>query len=180
MKHLTLLFLAAFTFSLLARSQGIVKQAPPGFDTLCADIPHGKVDSIVYPSKTVGTNRNATIYLPPGYSKKNKYPVVYLLHGIGGDEYEWLRDGGKPEIILDNLYAQGKIVPMIVVMPNGRAIKDDRRGGNIMAPEKVQGFATFEQDLLNDLIPFIEKNILLFQIVKAGPLQACQWVEVNH
>ncbi len=60
--------------------------------------------------------------------------------------------------ILDNLYAEKKIVPMIVVMPNGRAMKDDRAEGNIMAPEKVQAFATFEKDLLNDLIPFIEKN----------------------
>jgi enterochelin esterase-like enzyme len=59
---------------------------------------------------------------------------------------------------LDNLYAEGKIQPMIVVMPNGRAMKDDRAVGNIMAADKVQAFATFEQDLLNDLIPFIEKN----------------------
>src|SRR6266498_1207455 len=158
MKHLILLLFAAFAFSSVANSQAIEKSAPAGFDSLQQNIQHGKVDSIVYPSKTVGTNRKALIYLPPGYSKKNKYPVLYLLHGIGGDQYEWLRDGGKPEVILDNLYAQEKIVPMIVVMPNGRAIKDDRRGGNIMAPEKVQGFATFEKDLLNDLIPFIEKK----------------------
>jgi enterochelin esterase-like enzyme len=65
-------------------------------------------------------------------------------------------------MILDNLYAEGKIQPMIVVLPNGRAIKDDRRGGNIMAPDKVQGFATFEKDLLNDLIPFIEKKYPVF------------------
>ena len=83
--------------------------------------------------------------------------MVYLLHGIGGDEKEWL-NGGHPQVILDNLYAENKIEPMIVVLPNGRAMKDDRAGGNIMAPEKVQAFATFEKDLLNDLIPFIEKK----------------------
>src|SRR5690606_10581654 len=70
---------------------------------------------------------------------------------------EWLT-GGHPEIILDNLYADGKLEPMIVIMPNGRAMKDDSAGGNVMAPDKVQAFATFEQDLLNDLIPHIEKS----------------------
>jgi len=133
------------------------KQAPKGFDSLRADIPHGKIDSISYFSKTVDTIRRTLIYTPPGYSKKNKYPVLYLLHGIGGDEKEWL-NGGNPQVILDNLYAQGKIEPMIVVMPNGRAMKNDRATGNIMAPDKVQAFATFEKDLLNDLIPFVEKK----------------------
>ena len=133
------------------------KQAPKGFDSLRTDIPHGKIDSISYFSKTVDTIRRTLIYTPPGYSKKNKYPVLYLLHGIGGDEKEWL-NGGNPQVILDNLYAQGKIEPMIVVMPNGRAMKNDRATGNIMAPDKVQAFATFEKDLLNDLIPFIEKK----------------------
>ncbi len=145
-------------FGIAINAQSIVKPAQPGFDTVRSGIAHGIIDTITYSSKTVGTNRRALIYTPPGYSKKNKYPVLYLLHGIGGDEKEWLNDGGKPQIILDNLYADGKIKPMIVVLPNGRAIKDDRRGGNIMAPDKVQGFATFEKDLLNDLIPFIEKN----------------------
>src|SRR5689334_6814955 len=110
-------------------SQPTDKEAPKGFDVEQTNIHHGRIDSIVYESKTVGTKRKATIYLPPGYSKSTKYPVLYLLHGIGGDEYEWLRDGGKPNIILDNLMAAGKIKPMIVVMPNGRAAKDDSRSG---------------------------------------------------
>ena len=130
---------------------------PANFDIVKENIPHGKLDTISYSSKTVGSVRRALIYTPPGFSKKKKYPVVYLLHGIGGDEKEWL-NGGHPQVILDNLYAENKIEPMIVVLPNGRAMKDDRAGGNIMAPEKVQAFATFEKDLLNDLIPFIEKK----------------------
>src|SRR6187399_1552062 len=133
------------------------KQAPKGFDSLRIDIPHGKIDSISYFSKTVDTIRRTLIYTPPGYSKKNKYPVLYLLHGIGGDEKEWL-NGGSPQNILDNLYSEGKVTPMIIVMPNGRAMKNDRPTGNIMAPDKVQAFATFEKDLLNDLIPFVEKK----------------------
>src|SRR5438045_7817673 len=100
-------YLSILIFSLAIGSasfaQDVVKQMPKDFDVVKNDIPHGKVDSIVYESKTVGTKRKATIYLPPGYSKSTKYPVLYLLHGIGGDEYEWLRDGGNPDIILDNL-----------------------------------------------------------------------------
>ncbi|MDX1545022.1 MAG: alpha/beta hydrolase-fold protein [Christiangramia sp.] len=137
--------------------KGLEREAPEGFDVERNDIPHGKIDSISYKSKTVGTTRKALIYTPPNYSKSKKYPVLYLLHGIGGDEKEWLR-GGKPQVILDNLYAEGKANPMIVVMPNGRAMKDDRAVGNIFDSTKVAAFANFENDLLKDLIPFIEKN----------------------
>ena len=87
--------------------------------------------------------------------------MLYLLHGIGGDEKEWL-NGGSPQVILDNLYAKGKIEPMIVVLPNGRAMKDDRAGGNIFDSAKVQAFSTFEKDLLNDLIPYIQKNFSVY------------------
>ncbi len=138
-------------------AQPAEKHAPRGYDSLRADILHGKIDTIRYPSATVGVNRRALIYTPPGYSKKNKYPVLYLLHGIGGDEKEWLNNG-NPQVILDNLYAEHKVVPMIVVLPNGRAMKYDSAGGNIFEPEKVQAFTNFEKDLLNDLIPFIEKK----------------------
>lgn len=141
----------------LVQAQPIEKHMPSGFDSVRAGIDHGRIDTIVYPSKTVGTNRRALVYTPPGYSKKKKYPVLYLLHGIGGDEKEWL-NGGRPQVILDNLYAEGKIEPMIVVLPNGRAMKDDRAIGNIMDTAKVRAFAVFEQDLLNDLIPYIEKK----------------------
>lgn len=137
--------------------QGFEKQAPKGFDNVRSDISKGKIDTISYPSKTVGVKRRALIYTPPSYSENKKYPVLYLLHGIGGDEKEWLNHG-SPQVILDNLYADGKIEPMIVVMPNGRAMKDDRAIGNVMALDKQEAFATFEKDLLNDLIPFIEKE----------------------
>jgi enterochelin esterase-like enzyme len=133
------------------------RHAPAGYDSLRAEIPHGRIDTVAYVSKTVGVSRKALVYTPPSYARSKKYPVLYLLHGIGGDEKEWL-NGGHPQVILDNLYAEGKIEPMIVVMPNGRAMKDDRASGNIMASDKVQAFATFEKDLLNDLIPYIEKK----------------------
>lgn len=157
MKKFLFLIVLMNLFFLSIIAQPTVKEAPAGFDVERTGIAHGKIDTISYDSKTVGTTRRALIYTPPGFSTRKKYPVLYLLHGIGGDEKEWLH-GGKPQVILDNLYADGKLVPMIVVMPNGRAMKDDRATGNIMAPDKVQAFATFEQDLLNDLIPFVEKK----------------------
>ncbi|NRF37775.1 esterase [Pedobacter sp. LMG 31643] len=143
-------------------SQKIVAPAAPGFDLVDVAIPHGKIDTVSYYSKTVGNIRKAITYTPPGYSKSKKYPVLYLLHGIGGDEKEWL-NGGTPQVILDNLYAAGKLEPMIVVMPNGRAMKDDRPIGNIMSKDKIEAFSTFERDLLSDLIPFVEKKYRVYK-----------------
>ncbi len=145
------------TASLSSYAQTTVGRAPSGFDSLRSDIPQGMIDVIAYESKTVGSVRHASIYTPPGYTKDKKYPALYLLHGIGGDEKEWLSEG-RVQAILDNLYAEGKIEPMIVVLPNGRAMKDDRAGGNIFDSAKVRAFATFEKDLLNDLIPFMERE----------------------
>ncbi len=157
MKHFYTLIAVFMLISVAAIAQNIEKEAPKGFDVVEPNIAHGKIDTITYNSKTVGTKRRALVYTPPGYSKSKKYPVLYLLHGIGGDEKEWLQ-GGQPQVILDNLYAQKKVQPMIVVLPNGRAMKDDRAVGNVFDSAKVQAFAAFEKDLLNDLIPYVEKK----------------------
>jgi enterochelin esterase-like enzyme len=117
--------------------------------------PHGKLEMIEYDSKSVGTRRKMQVYTPPGYSPDKKYPVLYLLHGIGGDETEWERFA-KPHLLLDNLLADGKAVPMILVMPNGRAQKNDRAEGNVFA--SAPAFAAFEKDLLQDVIPAIESR----------------------
>jgi enterochelin esterase-like enzyme len=118
-------------------------------------IPRGRLEMIEYDSKTVGTRRKMNVYTPPGYSKDKKYPVLYLLHGIGGDETEWQRFA-TPDVLLDNLIADGKATPMIVVMPNGRAQANDRPEGNVYAA--APAFATFERDLLDDVIPAIESR----------------------
>jgi len=118
-------------------------------------IPHGKLELIEYDSKTVGTRRKMNVYTPPGYSKDTKYPVVYLLHGIGGDETEWIRFA-HPAELFDNLIADGKMVPLIAVFPNGRAQKDDRPGDNPFTT--APAFAVFERDLLDDVIPAIESR----------------------
>ena len=126
---------------------------PAGFDVKRENIPHGNLEMIEYDSKTVGTKRKMQVYTPPGYSKDKKYPVLYLLHGIGGDETEWQRLC-TPNVLLDNLLAQDKVVPMIVVMPNGRAQKNDRAEGDVF--RSGPAFANFEHDLLDDVIPTIE------------------------
>jgi len=131
-------------------------QEPAGFDTERDGIRHGTISQIEYKSETVGTMRKATVYTPAGYDENRKYPVLYLLHGIGGDENEWMQ--GNPAEIMDNLYADGKAVPMIIIMPNGRAMVNDRAEGNVYSPESQAAFANFENDLLNDLIPYVESH----------------------
>ena len=133
----------------------VAPPAPAGFDVHRSDIQHGTLALVEYESRTVGTRRKTYIYTPAGYTTDTKYPVLYLLHGIGGDEDEWRR-GGNAHVILDNLIADKLAAPMVVVMPNGRAQPNDRVEGNGMA--SAPAFAKFEQDLLQDLIPFVESK----------------------
>lgn len=143
-------------FSLLVSVPLLAADAPPtGFDQPREGVERGKVELVEYDSTTVGIKRKARVYTPPGYSAEKKYPVLYLLHGIGGDENEWTRNGA-PNVILDNLIAAGEAPPMLVVLPNGRAGKEVTARDPI--PKQSPAFAAFEQDLLTDLIPFIEKT----------------------
>ena len=129
---------------------------PPADITETRDgVPRGELQMIRYESQAVGTTRRMNVYTPPGYSAERRYPVLYLLHGIGGDESEWERVA-TPQVLFDNLIADGKAVPMIVVMPNGRAQENDRAEGNVFAA--APAFAAFEQDLLGDVIPTIESR----------------------
>ena len=102
------------------------------------------------------------VYTPPGYDPKKVYPVLYLLHGIGGTHTEWTVEGpgGMPKTneILSNLINAGKAKPMIAVMPNVRAMKPDSVPGNQTSPEAVAAFHNFINDLRDDLMPFIESN----------------------
>lgn len=129
------------------------RRPPEGFDVRREGAARGRLETVEYDSKVVDGKRKARVYTPPGYSKDQKYPVLYLLHGIGGDENEWAR-GGAPDAILDNLYADGKAAPMIVVLPNGRASKEV--GPRDPIPKQSPAFAAFEKELLDDLIPFVD------------------------
>jgi enterochelin esterase-like enzyme len=92
--------------------------APKGFDTKRDGVERGKVEAVEYDSKSLGSKRKVMVYTPPGFSKDSQYPVLYLLHGAGDDETGWTRRGAA-DVILDNLYADHKVVPMIVAMPYG-------------------------------------------------------------
>ena len=152
-----------------------------------ADVPHGAVQSVWYPSPLLKEKgRRMYVYTPPGYVTGNtRYPVLYLLHGGGGDEDQWI-NLGRTNVIMDNLIAAGKVKPMIVVMPNGNANQIVAQGygyGPIprpapqraprAAPGGAAGRATppaggrgmtmtyegsYPQSLVNEVIPFVDKN----------------------
>ncbi len=126
-----------------------------GFDVAREDIPKGLVEAVTYESKSIGITRRMVVYTPPGYANDREYPVLYLLHGIGDDENGW-HQKGSTNVILDNLLADGRIEPMIVVMPNGRAAA----GITVDTPQYAQlpAFAAFEEDLLDDIISLVEKR----------------------
>jgi len=147
--------------------------APEGFDTRADGVARGNVAAIEYDSSVVEGKRPAVVYTPPGYSTDREYPVLYLLHGIGGNETHWT-SFGSADAILDNLIASGSAEPMIVVMPHGRASNEPEmqfgrggrgdgdgggrggRGGG-MAVE-FEAYAAFGRELIDDLIPYIEAN----------------------
>ncbi len=116
------LFIASVvgTAALLAQTPATFPNAPQGFDVPRAGIAAGHVERVEYRSSVTGGTKPAMVYTPPGYSSSQKFPVLYLLHGIGGNERHWVGPGAAAAI-LDNLIADKKAVPMIVVMPHGRS-----------------------------------------------------------
>jgi enterochelin esterase-like enzyme/Spy/CpxP family protein refolding chaperone len=126
--------------------------APADFTQVRPGIPKGKLETITYNSKSIGVDRKAVVYTPPNYDPNQKYPVLYLMHGIGGNETHWTKPGAA-NVILDNLIADNKAVPMIIVMPNGRATAKPPTE-NFMSD--FDYYADFEKDLLQDLMPYME------------------------
>jgi enterochelin esterase-like enzyme len=167
---------------------------PAGFNVKRDNVPHGEITAVQYDSKALGTRRQVRIYTPPGYSTKRKYPVLYLLHGIGGNDREWLQ-ACKADNVLDNLIADGKMKPMVVVFPNGNSSvtadslnappgERGARGGAPGAPSGAgvgagapagagagRGFGggfdswgkPFENDLIKDIIPYIESHYSVYK-----------------
>lgn len=118
-------------------------------------IPHGEIRSCVYFSKTTGTWRDLNIYTPPGYDKhtEERYPVLYIQHGGGEDERGWAVQG-KTNIILDNLIAEGKANPMLVVIPNGNVLKPGMRAGGY----NEEAMTAFKEEIFENVIPFVESH----------------------
>ncbi len=109
------------------------------------NVPHGKISYVYYNSKTLGRTRQMLVYTPPGFdvNGKIKYPVLYLIHGGSDTEETWTKVG-RANLIADNLIAQGKAKPMIIVMPYANVMPGPREG--------------FTKDMISDIIPFVEAN----------------------
>ena len=160
MKLRRLVRASLFGFSLFALS--MISQAadsevaPAGFAD-ARDVPHGKLTTLEYDSKAVGLKRKVVVYTPLDFSADKKYPVLYLLHGSGDDETGWTQKGSA-NVILDNLRADKKATPMIVVMPYGftNAPGTPTRNPNATLEERQKAAGLFEQDLLGDVIPLID------------------------
>lgn len=130
---------------------------PPGFDSRKENVTYGTIQDIEYYSTTTSNNRKAKVIFPPYYDSNKKYPVLYLFHGIGGSENEWL--GGNPNEIVNNLVAEGKAKEMIIVIPNIRARHDSiKKEPEFFSVEHFREFDNFLNDMRNDLKPFIEEN----------------------
>ena len=117
------------------------------------DVPHGNVAQILFPSKSTNTSRRAFVYTPPGYDKNQstRYPVLYLQHGWGEDETAWSTQG-HANLIMDNMIAEGKIKPFIIVMTYGMT-NDIKFGG-------LRNFdiTAFQTVLVDELIPYVDAN----------------------
>jgi enterochelin esterase-like enzyme len=165
---------------------------PAGFNVKRDNIPHGELVAVEYDSKSLGTRRRMHVYTPPGYSTSHKYPVLYLLHGIGGTDTEWT-EACHANVIIDNLLAEGKVPPMVMVFPDGNSSRTaadlaaagrgaragggqtpEGRGGALSgAPGEQAGrgrgginmeawLTPFENDLLNDIVPYIDSHYSVY------------------
>ncbi len=141
----------------MAEQEQTMYEVPEGFDAEKEGVVYGEMVEITYESATTQTTRKANVILPPDYSEDKEYPILYLLHGIGGDHNEW--KGGMPVNVVSNLIADKEAPEMIVVMPNVRAREKD--GGNpqdIYSLEHYKAFDNFINDLRDDLMPYMEAN----------------------
>ena len=139
----------------------IAQEAGPAYLNVRA-VPHGIVRTEVYKSKSLGTDRKVVVYTPPDYDKSsNRYPVLYLLHGAGSTETSWTARG-QAHVILDNLIADGKMKPLVVVMPFGYAFARTAEGGRGDAAENKQQRDGFARDFLEDVIPLIDAKFRVY------------------
>lgn len=142
----------------------VFNDPPTGFRDK-RDVPHGTITTVKYDSKTLSTQREMLVYTPPGYSTDKKYPVIYLLHGLNSGAGQWPY-WVRADYIVDNLLADGKIGPVIMVFPNCNTNvtvtnpKPDEQGDR---KEGFKGYGQlFTNDLLNDIIPFIESHYSVY------------------
>ncbi|HYK63284.1 MAG TPA: alpha/beta hydrolase-fold protein [Bryobacteraceae bacterium] len=137
-------------------------------------VPHGAVHIQYYTSKKFETPRMIYIYTPPGYeSTTTRYPALYLMHGAGGEESSWFAEG-RANLILDSVIAGGKAKPMVVVMPYGRPGPAARLGLAPVATSQSEG-VVFPNDVVEDVIPFAEKNYRISARADDPPSRVSLW-----
>ncbi len=115
------------------------------------------MNEFIYYSSITQTQRRCRVYVSKGPLSHRPKLLIFILHGIGGDENEWLRFG-NPAAILDDLVASGILPPLAAVFPNGRACANDAAPDNPFEPSAIEGFARFGDELLNDLVPLAHKT----------------------
>ncbi len=158
-------------------SNPAIKPVPPGFAMSSfvevpgetpafydsRPVPHGEIRMVLYESKPMGVTRWVWIYTPPNYDKSGaKYPVLYLLHGNGEAQNGWVMNG-RANIILDNLIADKKAQPMVVVMPQGHALQGANVGPLVRLTGETNMFSKrFPQDLLQEVMPLVERNYRVY------------------
>jgi len=153
---------ALFVFGLLPAMFAAQAPAPAPTYLQMRPIPHGAVQSVAYKSKSLGTDRKLMVYTPPGYdTSTTRYPLLYLLHGAGSDETSWTQRGGA-HVILDNLIAEGKLKPLVVVMPFGFAQQRAPGAGRGDATENKMQREGFLKDFLEDVIPMIDAKYRVY------------------
>ena len=122
------------------------------------DVPHGQVQAITYQSKSLSRQREAVVYLPPGYgTRAERYPVLYLLHDAGGRERTWT-DRQQAHLILDNLIADGAVKPFVVVMPHGYTHRLEAGARRRGAADYKTDMEEFAIDFVRDLVPYVESR----------------------
>lgn len=129
---------------------------PSDFDQKKNGVTYGEVVSISYYSEIAEMNRNAKVILPPNYDEGKEYPILYLLHGIGGNENEWL--DGTPNEIVSNMIAAGTAKEMIMVLPDQTIRHKDEPGPGYLTLEQFKMFDRMKDDLETSLIPYMEEN----------------------
>jgi enterochelin esterase-like enzyme len=145
---------------LLAASIALAQAPQPSYLQL-RPVPHGTVQSHVYKSKALGTDRKVVVYTPPNYeTSTDRFPVLYLLHGAGSTETSWT-ERGRAHVILDNLIADGKLKPMVVVMPYGYAFARAAGARGDAAENKTQREG-FTKDFIEDVIPMIDASFRVY------------------
>lgn len=127
----------------------------PEFDCWRDGAIHGRVISDEYTSRSLGVHRRLMVYYPPGFLPSVRYPVLFLLHGLSDDETAWTRKGAL-EPILDNLYAEGRLVPMLVVMPNGRVSTSGT--AEMSWGAQRMAFDAFAKEMVHSILPHVDSH----------------------